>query len=972
MASSSSSFPSSSISSTSKWTYDVFLSFSGEDTRNTATDFIYYALVEKGINTFKDNQKLEKGKTIKPKLLRAIKESKFAIVILSENYAFSTWCLDELVEIIDCETKKEITVFPIFYNVDPSDVRKQIGTFSLVKHEKHFKEKVETWKAALSHVADLAGYHVKNSPLSTAIKSIAGLISRKLCREFSEVTEGLIGIESSLLELESYLAFWLKNEVRFIGIWAMGGMGKTTLAEVAYKMYSKEFEVSCFIDNVREKYEKKGYLSLQKNLISQILNDTNLNIKNNCEGEHMIKNMLHGKRILLVLDDVNDLNQLQKLARKRDWFGRGSRIIITTRDKHLLETHLIDQMYEVKALKKEDALHLFCSKAFKNKLVPDEYLKLSKGFLNYVAGHPLALIVLGSFLYKRSAVEWENEFEKLKEQPKLDVIRVLKISYDGLERQDQEIFKDTACFLNHEMEDYVVQILKNHLGRYLGLSNLIDKSLLKISENNELWMHDLVENMGRDIVRQESLEPGERSRLWLYKDIDHVLKNNTGTKNVQAMDIKGAKDTSIYHEEKDACWRPQGLAPLVTLQGWVLNALSWQGLALLVTLWGWVQRTLSWEGFTSSKKPEGLLRDPNTFLKMYNLKFLRIHSVSLQLDTSHLPNGLSYLECNDYPLKSLHSLPAGLGELRLLRSKLKLLWVGMKIFENLKSINMDGSLELIISPDFNGVPNLEELILARCSNLCRLHPSIGKLKKLKLLDLKGCLELTSLPEKFEMESLVTLNLTHCLKVKKIPDTICSLTSLNNLYLSGCSKFDKLPEDLGNIVSLKKLHLSGTTIKELPSSIECLIGLTSLHLRDCKKIDKLPKDLGNVVSLEMLDLSGTAITELPLSIEFLIGLGRLHLDGCPKFVNLPKNLGNLKHLNWLCLQGTAIAVLPSSIECMAALKYLKLEDCKNLVFLPSTNCNLKKVECLDLIGCSKIANLPENLGNMESLKWLFFG
>ena len=167
--------------------------------------------------------------------------------------------------------------------------------------------------------------------------------------------------------------------------------------------------------------------------------------------------------------------------------------------------------------------------------------------------------------------------------------------------------------------------------------------------------------------------------LIIYFAFHKFLFYYQGTKNVQAMDIKGAKDTSIYHEEKDACWRPQGLAPLVTLQGWVLNALSWQGLALLVTLWGWVQRTLSWEGFTSSKKPKGLLRDPNTFLKMYNLKFLRIHSVSLQLDTSHLPNGLSYLECNDYPLKSLHSLPAGLGELRLLRSKLKLLWVGMKV-----------------------------------------------------------------------------------------------------------------------------------------------------------------------------------------------------------------------------------------------------------------------------------------------------
>ena len=160
MASSSSSFPSSSISSTSKWTYDVFLSFSGEDTRNTAADFIYHALEEKGINTFKDDQKLEKGKTIRPELLKAIKESKFAVVILSKKYASSTWCLDELVGIIDCWKKMEITVLPIFYNVVPSDVRKQIGTFALVEHEKQFKEKVETWKAALSHVADIAGYPV--------------------------------------------------------------------------------------------------------------------------------------------------------------------------------------------------------------------------------------------------------------------------------------------------------------------------------------------------------------------------------------------------------------------------------------------------------------------------------------------------------------------------------------------------------------------------------------------------------------------------------------------------------------------------------------------------------------------------------------------------------------------------------------------------------------------------------------------
>ena len=167
--------------------------------------------------------------------------------------------------------------------------------------------------------------------------------------------------------------------------------------------------------------------------------------------------------------------------------------------------------------------------------------------------------------------------------------------------------------------------------------------------------------------------------LIIYFSFYEFLFYYQGTGNVHAIDIKGAKDTRIYHEEKEACWRPKGLAPLVTLQEWLLSALSWQGLALLVTLWRWLQRTFSWKGFTLSKKPEGLLWNTNAFLKMHNLKFLRIHSISLHLDTLPLPNNLSYLECNDYPLKSLHSLPAGLVELRLQRSKIELLWGGMKV-----------------------------------------------------------------------------------------------------------------------------------------------------------------------------------------------------------------------------------------------------------------------------------------------------
>ncbi|KAM4085496.1 hypothetical protein ACJW30_10G032400 [Castanea mollissima] len=1022
MASSSSSFPSSfSISSTSQWKYDVFLSFRGVDTRNTATDFLNYALEQRGIYTFKDDEKLEKGKTIKPELLKVIEESRFAVVILSKNYASSTWCLEELVKIIDCKKEKGMTVVPIFYNVDPSDVRKQKGTFTqaFVEHEKQFKEKVGTWRAALSHVANIAGYHVNNSPLSEVVQSIVGLISHKSSCEFSEVTEGLVGINSQVVELESYLALWLDNEVRFIGIWAMGGMGKSTLASVVYRMVSKEFEDCCFIDNVR----KKDVLSLQKDLISQILHETNL-IKNKYDGVHIIKKMLRHKKVLIVLDDVDESNELKMLVRKNDWFASGSRIIITTRDKHLLKEFPVDEIFEVKALNYEDALCLFCSKAFKKELCPYKYLELSKSFLEYVNGLPLAIEVLGSFLFGRSIAEWKNALEMLKEDPNPEINQILKISFDGLPNSVKDIFKDIACLFNHEKKDHVLQMLDS-LGRYshIGLSILIDKSLLKIFKNNKLWMHDLLRDMGRDLVRQESRdEPGKRSRLWLYDDVDHVLKNNTGTEAVQAIDIWEAKDTSIYQEEKEARWL----------------------------------------GFTSSKRQKVSLWNPNAFFKMPKLKFLRIRSVCPQFVPEYLPNKLAYLEWSNYPSKSLlHFLPDELVQLRLQCSKIELLWGGIKNFDKLRFIDMAGSSNLIIASDFNGVPNLEELVLTGCSNLCELHPSIVKLKKLKLLDLEECQELTSLPDKFEMESLVTLNLSCCSKVKKIPEfvgnmklvqrlllkciaittlpssiecltglntlilrdckqlvclpnTICSLTLLKNLDLSGCSKFDKLPEDLGNIVSLEELYLSETAIKELPLSFEFLIGLTSLDLTNCKdfvllpntmcslkslfiinlsgcsKFVNLPENLGNLEGLFSLSLKGTAIEVLPSSVGCLTYLGHLdirdcknllclpssicslkmlkdlYLSGCSKLVNLPENLGNLEGLFYLSLNGTAIEVLLSSVGRLTALRQLSLSDCKNLLCLPSSICNLKMLKHLYLSGCSKFVNLPKNLENLENL------
>ena len=157
-------FPNSS-SSTARRKYDVFLSFRGEDTRYKFMGHLYQALIQKGIVTFKDDEKLERGKSISPELFKAIEESKFAVVILSENYASSTWCLDELAKIIRCKDEIGMTVLPVFHYVEPSDVRKQMGTFeqAFVKHEENEnKERFEKWKDALTQVGNLAGWHLKD------------------------------------------------------------------------------------------------------------------------------------------------------------------------------------------------------------------------------------------------------------------------------------------------------------------------------------------------------------------------------------------------------------------------------------------------------------------------------------------------------------------------------------------------------------------------------------------------------------------------------------------------------------------------------------------------------------------------------------------------------------------------------------------------------------------------------------------
>nr|XP_048330813.1 disease resistance protein RPV1-like [Ziziphus jujuba var. spinosa] len=301
----------------------------------------------------------------------------------------------------------------------------------------HDKEKLCKWKVALKKASNLSGWDE-----SRLIKTIVESALRKLNRTPLHVAKYPVGIEDRLHELSPIIDVG-KNDVRIIGIYGIGGIGKTTIAKAIFNKFVDDFECSSFLADVKDTSKQHlGLAHLQEMLLFDILGNKNLKVGNVHRGVNIIKERLCHKKVLLVLDDVDELDQMEKLAGRLEWFGSGSRIIITTRNKHILTSHGANEIYEVQRLDYHKAIELLSWNAFKRKLPVEDYLLLSNCVVDFAGGIPLDIEILGTFLCGRKKHQWQIVIRNLEKKPNKKLYEIL---HHAFQNDDEcSIFLDTA------------------------------------------------------------------------------------------------------------------------------------------------------------------------------------------------------------------------------------------------------------------------------------------------------------------------------------------------------------------------------------------------------------------------------------------------------------------------------------------------------------------------------------------------
>ncbi|KAL8209335.1 hypothetical protein R6Q57_006067 [Mikania cordata] len=912
---------SSSSSSVKKnFKYDVFLSFRGEDTRKTFVDHLHLALVNKGIITYKDDETIEKGERIDDQLIRSIEESRSYIIVFSKNYATSSWCLQELLKIMECLKTKEQTAYPVFYDVEPTEVRNQSGAVgeAFAKHVEN--QAAGKWRDALKEASNLAGWELKNTVdrhEAKFIQKIVTDISLKLPLINWSNDENLVGMETRVMNVISSLETDPEDDVRMIGIWGMGGAGKTTLARAVFDHISIVFEGKSFVENVRECSKGMGLKKLQKQVLKDVLNDQSIDVTSVSDGKNKMKKRMPSRKVLVVLDDVDDIDQLEALAGHPNWFKLGSRIIITTRDKQVLKAHGVrdDNIYSISLLSDEEAICLFSRRAFRREVPIQGYEELSGKVVHYA----------------------DDTIERLRTIPLEKTLKKLKISYDGLEKDQKEIFLDVACILKGEPKEKAIRILENcGFHAQIGLEVLEQKSLINILDYGILGMHDHLEEMGKNIVR--SLHPGEpnrHSRLWVKEEIEEILVNDLGTKATRSMKLmspgihraivmkslrkmKELRLLCVYDVDKASCYsyKTWEIDEGVKYLPITLRSLHWPGYDLCC-----LPKTFQANNLVNLEMPrsyisrlwEGGERKVLEKLRFVDLSFSKLRTLDLGI-TRNLET-LDLSDCEDLVELQIPTELLKLHDLNLSYSTVNNLNLGMT--PNIKSLSLEGCEYLVELQMPVALPMLNHLNLSysEVNNL-----NLGMTPNIKSLSLEECEYLVELQMPVELPMLNHLNLSY----SKVTNLNLEMTpNIKSLSLEGCEYLVELQMSVA-LPMLKELNLSDSKVSNL--NLGMTPNIEELRLARCKD----PVELHMPVALPMLNhlnLSHSKVSNLNLGMT--PNIKKLRLAGCKDLVELQMPVA-LPMLDYLDLSYSKVSNL--NLEMTPNIETLCLEGCDDLVEL----------------------------------------
>ena len=356
------------------------------------------------------------------------------------------------------------------------------------------------------------------------IEKIANDVSNQLNATPSRDFDGMVGLEAHLREMESLLDLDYVG-VQMVGISGPAGIGKGTIARALRSRLSNRFQFTCFEDNLWESFpigfDEYGLkLRLQENFLKKILNLSGVRIT------HLgaIKERLRKLRVLIILDDVNHIKQLEALANETTWFGPGSRIIVTTENNELLRQHGINNTYHVGFPSDEKALKILCRYAFRQSYPHNGFKKLALRVTKLCGNLPLGLRVVGSSLRGKNEEEWEEVIHRLDNiLDHQDIEEVLRVGYKSLHENEQSIFLHIVVFFNYKDSNLVKAMFAgNNLDIKHGLKILLNRSLIYISNDGEIVMHKLLQQMGRKVVQRE--EPWKLRILVNAQEICDVLE----------------------------------------------------------------------------------------------------------------------------------------------------------------------------------------------------------------------------------------------------------------------------------------------------------------------------------------------------------------------------------------------------------------------------------------------------------------